>query len=185
MNDISDHKIIFTHIEINRHFEKEDKFIDIEVNDKISVQNFINELKDIHNELSTNNSPRVNYELFSNLVKLAKEKHVPKKKRVKYNQIKHKKSKWMTTALLNSINTNDRSYKIMIQSDRQDITFDNELKSQYKRCRAVLKKSIREAKRLYHIRMFDTYKNDIKKTWSLINNSLNRNKKKIILQSLM
>ena len=177
VNDISDHKIIFTHIEIHRHFENEDKFIDIEVNDEITGQNFINELKDIHNELSTNNSPRVNYELFSNLVKLAKEKHLPKK-RVKYNQIKHKKSKWMTTALLNSINTKDRLYKIMIQSDWQDITFYNELKSQYKRCRAVLRKSIREAKRLYHIRMFDTFKNDIKKTWSLINNSLNGNKKK-------
>ena len=49
VNDISDHKIIFTHIESNRHSEKMDKFIDIEVNDEISVQNFINELKDIHN----------------------------------------------------------------------------------------------------------------------------------------
>ena len=184
VNDISDHKIIFTHIESNRHFEKVDKFIDIEVNDEISVQNFINELKDIHNKLSTNNSPRVNYELFSNLVKVAKEKHLPIK-RVKYNKRKHKKSKWMTTALLNLINTKDRLYKIMIQSDWQDITFYNELKSQYKRYRAVLKKSIREAKRLYHIRMFNTFKNDIKKTWSFINNSLNRNKKKIILQSLM
>ena len=66
----------------------------------------------------------------------------------------------------------------MIQSDWQDITFYNKLKSQYKRYRAVLRKSIREAKRLYHIRMFDTFKNDIKKTWSFINNSLNRNKKK-------
>ena len=89
MNDISDHTIIFTHIESNRHFEKVDKFIDIEVNDEISVQNFINELKDIHNKLSTNNSPRVNYELFSNLVKVAKEKHLPIK-RVKYNKRKHK-----------------------------------------------------------------------------------------------
>ena len=78
VNDISDHKITSTHIEINRHFEKVDKFIDIKVNDEISVQNFINEWKNIHNKLSTNNSPCVNYELFSNLVKLAKEKHLPK-----------------------------------------------------------------------------------------------------------
>ena len=92
----------------------------------------------------------MNYELFSNLVKVAKEKHLPIK-RAKYNKRKHKKSKWMTTALLNSINTKDRLHKIMIQSDWQDITFYNELKSQYKRYRAVLRKSIREAKRLYHI----------------------------------
>ena len=51
----------------------------------------------------------------------------------------------------------------MIQSDWQDITFYNELKSQYKRYRVVLGKSIREAKRLYYIRMFDTFINDIKK----------------------
>ena len=104
-----------------------------------------------------NHCSRVNYELFSNLVKLAKEKHLPKK-RVKYNKRKHKKSKWMTTALLNSINTKDRLYKIMIQSDWQDITFYNELKSEYKRYRAVLRISIREAKRLSHISMFDTFK---------------------------
>ena len=79
VNDISDHKISFTHIEINRHFENVDKLIEIEVNDEISVQNFINELKDIHNKLSTNNSTRVNYELCSNLVKLAKEKHIYQK----------------------------------------------------------------------------------------------------------
>ena len=70
--------------------------------------------------------------------------------------------------------TKDRLYKIMMQSDWQDVTFYNELKSQYKRYRAILRKNIREAKRLYHIRMFDTFNNDIKKIRSLINNSLNR-----------
>ena len=78
VNYISNHKIIFTRVESNCHFEKVNKFIDVEVNDEISVQNFINELKDILIKLSTNNSPRVNYKLFSNLVKLAKEKHLPK-----------------------------------------------------------------------------------------------------------
>ena len=130
--------------------------------------------------MSTNN----NYEPFSNLVKLAKEKHL-QKKRVKCNKKKTQKSKQMTTSLLNSITTKDRLYKIMIQSDWQDVTFYNELKSQYKRYGAILRKNMREAKRLYHIRMYDTFKNDIRKPWSLINNSLNRNKKKIILQSLM
>ena len=65
----------------------------------------------------------------------------------------------------------------MIQSDWQGVTFYNELKSQYSRYRAILRENIREAKGLYHIRMFDTFKNDTKKTWSLINNSLNLNNK--------
>ena len=64
----------------------------------------------------------------------------------------------MTTARLNSINTNDRLYNIMIPSDWQYVTFYNKLKSQYKRYKAILRKNIREAKRLYHIRMFDSFK---------------------------
>ena len=63
----------------------------------------------------------------------------------------------------------------MIQSDWQDVTFYNELKSQYKRYRAILRKNIGEAKGLYHYRLIDTFKKDTKKTWSLINNSLNLN----------
>ena len=38
--------------------------------------------------------------------------------------------------------------------------FLHELKSQYKRYRAILGKNIREAKRLYHYKMFDTFKNE-------------------------
>ena len=49
----------------------------------------------------------------------------------------------------------------MIQSDWHDVTFYNELKSKYKHYRAILRKNIKETKRLYHIRMFDTFKNDI------------------------
>ena len=48
----------------------------------------------------------------------------------------------------------------MIQSEWQDVTFYNELK----RCKcrgvkAILRKNIREAKGLHHIRMFETFKN--------------------------
>ena len=63
----------------------------------------------------------------------------------------------------------------MIQADHQNETLYQELKNEYKTYRVVLRKSIREAKRLYHIRIFNTFKHDIKRTWSLINSSLNRN----------
>ena len=57
VNDISDYKIILIYVVSNCYFEKVDKFIDVQVNDEISVQNFIHELKAIHNKLSTHNSP--------------------------------------------------------------------------------------------------------------------------------
>ena len=53
--------------------------------------------------------PQDNYEVLASLVKFAKEKHLPSKI-VKYNKIKHMKSKWMTDAILKSINIKDKLY---------------------------------------------------------------------------
>ena len=45
INDISDHKIIFTFLNDKSYLVKIDKFIDIEKRDERSMNNFINELK--------------------------------------------------------------------------------------------------------------------------------------------
>ena len=50
------------------------------------------------------------------LCNMQKNKHI-KKKQVKYQKIKHKKSKWMTTGILNSINTKDRMYKFLLKTN--------------------------------------------------------------------
>ena len=55
-----------------------------------------------------------NYEIFITLYQLAKNKHLPMKS-VRYQKRKHKKSKWMTTGILNSINTKDGLYKSYIE----------------------------------------------------------------------
>ena len=52
-------------------------------------------------------SPQENYDLFMKLIQEAKNTHFPKKT-VKINKKKHKKSKWMTYGILNSINKKDR-----------------------------------------------------------------------------
>ena len=39
--------------------------------------------------------------------------HIPKKK-VKYQKKLHKKSKWISSEILKSINTKDRLYKVLI-----------------------------------------------------------------------
>ena len=44
------------------------------------------------------------------------QKHLPKK-RVKYQKKLHKKSKWITNGILNSINKKDKLYKTLIQTD--------------------------------------------------------------------
>jgi len=85
----TDHKIIFTFEENMNYVEKSVKYITIERNDEISVKKFIDELKllniDVKITESTNNNPQENYNLFSMLIKYAKDKHLPKK-HVKYNK---------------------------------------------------------------------------------------------------
>ena len=180
INDISDHKMIFTFQEDRSFIEKHEKFVEIETYNESAVQNFIDELKslNIHDQLNNTmmHDPQKNYEIFSQLVKFAKEKHLPKK-RVKYDKKKHKKCRWMTSGILKSINMKDKMYKTLIQTDITNETLYNTLKETFKSYRTALRKSIREAKRMYYVKTFDTYKNDIKKTWSVINEGLNRNSK--------
>ena len=141
------------------------KFVEIETMDDLSVQNFIDELKSLKicDKITTSTyNTQESYEIFSKLLKYANEKHLPKKI-VKYNKKKHKQNKWMTNSILKSINMKDKMYTILIQSDQQDADIYQALKHEFKMYRATLRRSIREAKRLYYFRIFNTFKKDIKK----------------------
>ena len=96
------------------------------------------------------------------------------KQNVKYNKKKHKKSKWMTQAILNSINMKDVLYKKFIQANNEDENIYSALKEEYTRYRKTLRHSIREAKKMYNTRTFNIYKNDMKTTWKIINDTLRR-----------
>ena len=99
INDISDHKMIFTYIEKTAYVEKFKKFIETEKRDEISIQNFTDKLKNVHiyHQLLEMNEANLEekYEKLAAILKCAKDKHMPKQI-VKYNKKKHKKSKWMT-----------------------------------------------------------------------------------------
>ena len=79
------------------------------------------------------------------------------------------KSSWMTRGILNSINTNNMLYKIFIQADSQNVDTYNNFKQKYINYKATLRKSIRAAKRMHYLKLFTLHRNDIKKTWCLIN----------------
>ena len=164
VNDITDHKIIFTYLINNSHKIKMEKFIKIEKNDRVSMESFAGELKNlnIYDKMNKNINccPQDNYEVFASLVKFAKEKHLPSKI-VKYNKRKHMKSKWMTDGILKSINTKDKLYTILIQTYPEDEHLYTRLKSEFITHRTDLRRNIREAKRMYYTRTFDLYKNDI------------------------
>ena len=107
INDISDHKMIFTHLPNDSYKNKVNKFIVMEKNNEASINNFCNELGSLnindHLDKRLNLDPNDNYELFVGLIKYARKKHLPKIK-VKYNKKKHSFSTSMTNEILQSIN---------------------------------------------------------------------------------
>ena len=52
----------------------------------------------------------------------------------------HKKSKWITNGILNSINKKDKLYKTLIQTDTNNTVLYERLKTEFKEYRAALEK---------------------------------------------
>ena len=87
----------------------------------------------------------------------------------------------MTNKILQSIQKN-RLYKTLMHTNTDNTDLFNRRKDEYKQYRAYLRKQIREAKRKYYDHIFSLYKNDIKNTWKILNETLNRNKRNISLK---
>ena len=79
----------------------------------------------------------------------------------------------MTNGLLKSINNKDRLYKKLIRTDMDDLQYVT-LKNEFTVFKNTLRRSINEAKQLYYLRTFALYKNDVKQTWSVIKDTLQR-----------
>ena len=109
------------------------------------------------------------------LLKFVKDKHIPKKT-VKYNKHLHMKSKWRTNGLLRSIKMKDKLYKTLLQTTVNTDLFIA-LKIEFKFYQKVLRRSIREAKYLYYTKTVALYKGDMKRTWSVIKDTLQRKTK--------
>ena len=143
-----------------------------------SMHNFVKELDEIciYEQLqpALDANPQENYDIFIKLVSSAKNKHLPKKI-VRFNKKKHKKAKWLTNGILKSINIKDKMYKILAKADNVNEAAYTNLKAEFNAYKKTLRRSINEAKRLYYMRTFELYRNDIKQTGSVIGNTLQKN----------
>ena len=185
VEQISDPQIIFTR-HINKYYlEKNNKFTTVETKDKLSMQNFVDELKqlNIYDQAALHNdvNPTENYQIFYQLLNYAKNKHLPTKT-VQYNKEKHYKSKWITGALLKSINTKAKLYKTLAKTDSQSVIYQT-LKKDFQQFQKTLKSTIRIAKKMYFHKTFNLCKGDIKKTWLIINKTLSNKKTSDLSQS--
>ena len=180
INKISDHQPIFTCN--NKLFEQVDmtQYIEIETKSENSQKHFIEHLKNINimNKLNMdiNSDINDNYEVFCKLLQSSKSEHMPIKS-VKFNKYKHKKNKWISKGIIKSIEIKDKLYKLMIQHTIDDVEAHQYIKNTFNIYKNMLKKLIRQAKRLYYIATFARFKHNIKQTWKIIKETLNRSKR--------
>ena len=112
------------------------KFIKIESNNEVSMQNFVDELRSmkIYEKLNenVNENPEDNCERFIHIMNNARKKHL-QSKIVKYNKKKHKGSCCMTFG----INNKNKLYIRFVQADKNNFALFNTLKTEYQLYRAV------------------------------------------------
>ena len=89
----------------------------------------------------------------------------------------HKKP-WITKGFIKSSKIKNKLYKKILNNGNE------ELKAKYKYCRNRLNKLKNILKRRYYEHKFDTAKSDIKQTWKLVNEVINRKKILLALQNL-
>lgn len=178
LSNISDHCPIFLVVKRNIEITHPPKYIQLRTNSESAYIKLQNELKsiDIQSKLDHNIAadPNNNYAIVLDTITTTCEKHLPIKT-VKFNKYKHKKSDWITNALIRSIKFRDALYKKVkcLTPDSQEY-FD--CKTNLKTYNCILSKCIRQAKKQYFHNTFERYKNDIRNTWKTINSILHTNK---------
>ena len=120
--------------------------------------------------------PNDNYGIFEKLVVDAKTRHF-KAKTVCFNRYKHKISPLVTSGILRSIQFRDKIYR-NLQSMSPDTENYNTLKQNLKSYNSILKKTIRQAKIDYYANQFNQSKSNIRHTWSVVKEILNKCKNK-------
>ena len=122
----------------------QDQYVTIQTNDDASLKNFVTELRNMNMTDSLNNkvyaNPSKNYDTFIKLLQDAKDKHLPVRK-IKFNKYKHKKNKWITRGILKSIKTKNKLYKVLRQTDTEDVEAFESIKIGFNRFHNRLRQS--------------------------------------------
>ena len=102
--------------------------------------------------------------------------------RIKLNKSEHKKNPWITEGLIQSLKFR---YKLHMISKTSNLTLVEyqAIKINIKTYNTIIKRLIRKLKRKYIANKFDEHKNNIRRTWQLINDVMDRDLKK--MQHLM
>ena len=133
--------------------------------------------------VETNEDPNYNYEIFERALTDSYTECFSKRV-VKFNKKRHKKNAWISVGIIRSINHRNRLYKHLKQMKTD--SFDYVIKkADFNRFRNVLKKTITHAKRLHFKRLSYQFKYDMKKTWKIISDSLNKTSHNTIPETIV
>ena len=168
---VSDHFMHFSIVEDSEvHSINHTKYIETETISLKSIATFkssINKANLITQfDLNPLGDPNVNYNILAHALSEAKQKHFPRKVK-RFNKRKHFKHKWMTNDLLTLINKKNDRYRDW-KSTTDNILYEIK-KINFKTFEKIVNNEITAAKSLYYFNTFTAQKNDMKKTWSTIN----------------
>ena len=177
--DLSDHLPVFVHssskITIKREKFNYKRFYSDKAKAEF-VHNLNNTIWDESPELSNCISANDQYDQFITKYSNIFEKSFPLKK-VKRNFKSIPRKPWITPGLVKSCNNKEKLYKCFIK-DPNEVN-----KNRYKSYRNKLNILLQKAENTYYREKFDLFKTNIKQTWKLIKNILNRNRNEALPDS--
>jgi len=163
------------------------KYITVRTNHEQSKRNFQETFKrkNVLDKLNRNENadPNQNYEIIENTLVETLNECMPTKI-VKFDKKKHKISPWITYGIIRSINYRNKLYRKLKQT-QIDTTNYIAARISYNKYRNALRKTITNAKTTHYKNLFDQFKFNIKKTWSIISDTLNRNRHVLIPDTMI
>ena len=162
---ISDHFPYFLCLDISPYTNKNPQYVKVKTRGPDTINNLISEIRnsDMTSKLTLNYTNAMGKSMQTKLVKFDKKKH--------------KKSKWITQGLLNSITYRDKMYNKLKDTPNNSTAYLN-LRLNVRTYNKILNTSINKAKSSYYHRCFENAKNDMKRQWSTINEILHKQTKK-------
>ena len=174
-NNISDHQLYILVVPNLSNTIKVPKYTKI-LWDANSTPNFkadiskANVFAKLNPDISAN--PNENYDILEKITVHNINKHFPRRQ-VKFNKYKHKKNTWITKGILHSIKFRDNLYRELKKACPNSDIYST-IKVNLRTYNKILKRNILLAKQMHYKIKFDKYKNDIKGTWGVIRDILNK-----------
>ena len=183
-NHISDHHpvVLFCNIDVPMH---KHKYITIQTKSDEAKATFRSTFKNKHvlNKLDAESTdPNHNYEILEVALRESLNECFPTRT-VRFNVKRHKKTAWITSDIIKSINHRNKLHKILRQTNSDAFCYI-EKQTAFNQYRNEFKKTITHAKRLHYKTIFNNVKNDMKKTWAIISDTLNKNSRPSIPETM-